>query len=185
MIESLFFALWFFWPAGSANSAPILANNIPYLRKHNTPLDFGKSFRGKRIFGTHKTWRGLGAGVANGAIIGFVQWLLASNIAWFADLTDKIDYTNPNVIIFGAVLGFGALAGDAIKSFFKRQIGVPSGESWFPFDQTDFIIGGLLISIPFANLDVSTYITIFIVYALLHPVANIVGWLLHLKPRPF
>ena len=173
MIQTILFALWFFWPAGSANSAPILANNVPYLKKHNTPLDFGKSFRGKRIFGDHKTWRGLGAGVLNGAIIGFVQWILASNISWIADLTDKIDYTNPNVIIFGAVLGFGALAGDAIKSFFKRQVGKKSGESWFPFDQTDYIIGGLLVSLPFVTLEFTTYIVIILVYALLHPVANI------------
>jgi len=185
MIQTILFALWFFWPAGSANSAPILANNIPYLRKHNTPLDFGKSFRGKRIFGDHKTWRGLGAGIANGLLIGVVQWLLASNIDWFAKLSTTIDYTDPAVIIFGGLLGFGALAGDAIKSFFKRQLGVPSGHSWFPFDQTDFIIGGILVSLPFIHLSFTDYLTVFVVYALLHPVANIIGWLLKLKPRPF
>jgi CDP-2,3-bis-(O-geranylgeranyl)-sn-glycerol synthase len=41
------------------------------------------------------------------------------------------------------LLGFGALAGDSIKSFFKRRVGVKPGKRWFPFDQIDFVIGAL------------------------------------------
>jgi CDP-archaeol synthase len=35
----------------------------------------------------------------------------------------------------GLLISFGALAGDSIKSFFKRQIGIRSGASWLVFDQ--------------------------------------------------
>lgn len=183
-METLLFALWFFWPAGSANSAPILANNTP-LKHWGTPIDLGKSFRGKRITGDHKTWRGLTAGVINGGIIGFVQLILARNFSFFASIGDAIDYTDGSVILLGAVLGLGALLGDSVKSFFKRQVNIPSGHGWFPFDQIDYIIGGLLFSLLFVRLSPAEYISILLIYALLHPIANLIGWLLKLKPRPF
>jgi len=184
-MTTLLFALWFFWPAGSANTAPILANNIRAISRFTYPLDFYKSYRGRRIFGDHKTFRGLLAGIINGAIIGFLQVVLARNIPFLNDLTTSIDYTSFWIIALGALLGFGALMGDAIKSFFKRQTGVPSGASWFPFDQTDYIIGGLIVAAPFSSLSFVEIIVIFIVYALLHPIVNLVGWVLKLKPRPF
>lgn len=183
-METILFALWFFWPAGSANSAPVLANNTP-LRAWTTPIDFGHTFRGHRITGDHKTYRGLTAGVINGAVIGLVQLLLARNISFFESVGGSIDYTDWSVILLGAVLGLGALLGDVFKSFFKRQRNIPNGHSWFPFDQTDYIIGGLLFSLLFVHLELREYIAIFLIYAFLHPIANVVGWLLKLKPRPF
>jgi CDP-2,3-bis-(O-geranylgeranyl)-sn-glycerol synthase len=38
-------------------------------------------------------------------------------------------------------MAFGALAGDAVKSFFKRQIGIAPGHRWLGPDQLDFIVG--------------------------------------------
>ena len=62
MFKDILFALWFFLPAGLANAAPVFASRIPKSEKLALPLDFGKSFRGKRIFGENKTFRGLLAG---------------------------------------------------------------------------------------------------------------------------
>jgi CDP-2,3-bis-(O-geranylgeranyl)-sn-glycerol synthase len=42
-------------------------------------------------------------------------------------------------------MGFAALAGDSIKSFFKRRIGIQSGSPWIPFDQLDFVVASLLV----------------------------------------
>ena len=86
-MTTFLFALWFFWPAGSANTAPILANNIQAISRFTYPLDFYKSYRGRRIFGDHKTFRGLLAGIINGAIIGLLQVVLARNIPFLNDLT--------------------------------------------------------------------------------------------------
>lgn len=41
----------------------------------------------------------------------------------------------------GLLLGFGTLVGDAVKSFFKRQIGIAPGDSWIGPDQLDFMVG--------------------------------------------
>ena len=51
MKENILFALWFFLPAGIANVAPIFAAKWRLLESLNKPLDFGQTFRGKRIFG--------------------------------------------------------------------------------------------------------------------------------------
>jgi len=183
-MQEVLFALWFFAPAGIANSSPVFANKIPMLHKLGMPIDGGKTFRGKRVFGDHKTVRGFIVGVFTGFLVAGIQMILYKNFSWVADISSTIDYSNPIVLLMGAVLGFGALAGDAIKSFFKRQFSVPSGASWFPFDQIDYIIGGLLVSFPFVSLTLSQYLTILVVWFLIHPLATFFGWILKLKDSP-
>ena len=53
--KDILFALWFFAPAGLANAAPVFANKIPRSDWLAVPLDFGKSLRGRRIFGDRKS----------------------------------------------------------------------------------------------------------------------------------
>jgi CDP-2,3-bis-(O-geranylgeranyl)-sn-glycerol synthase len=183
-MELVLFALWFFAPAGIANSSPVFANKVPLLKKLGMPIDMGKTYRGKRVFGDHKTVRGFLAGILSGILVASIQMFLYSNSSWIVDISGSIDYSQPIVLLMGAMLGLGALTGDAIKSFFKRQTGVESGKSWFPFDQIDYIIGGLVFSIPFVNLKPSEIIAIFIVWFLIHPVATFIGWLIGLKDSP-
>lgn len=184
-MTEIIFALWFFAPGGFANAAPVIANNIPYIRDFNYPMDFYKTFRGKRIFGDHKTFRGLLSGGLVGAVIGLLQMLSYSSMSVLHSLPQWVNYESPMSILLGASIGTGALVGDAVKSFFKRQVGIKPGGAWVPFDQIDFIIGALAFSAPFAVLDLRMYVIIFIAMALLHPVINILGWLLHLKSKPF
>ena len=42
----------------------------------------------------------------------------------------------------GLRFGIGAMAGDSIKSFFKRRTNIPPDEPWIPFDEVDFALGG-------------------------------------------
>lgn len=183
-MDLILFSIWFFWPAGTANSAPVIANKIPFLKKLGMPIDMNKTYRGKRIFGDHKTLRGFFSGVLAGFLVAVLQMILYSNFNWFRSISPEIDYSQPIVLLLGAALGFGALFGDAIKSFFKRQFSVPSGKSWFPFDQIDYIIGGLLFSIPFVILSISEYVCILLVWFLIHPIATFIAWLLKLKDSP-
>lgn len=183
-MDSILFALWFFAPVGIANASPVFANRVPILQKLGMPIDGGRTFRGKRIFGDHKTLRGLLAGTLFGFLTTTLQMFLFDNFSFFENISRSVDYSSPVVLLMGAALGFGALAGDAIKSFFKRQFSVPSGQSWFPFDQIDYIVGAILISLPFVTLDIKDYLVIAIVWFLIHPAATIVGWLLKLKDSP-
>lgn len=183
MIEHIFFALWFFAPAGFANAAPIFANKIPLLNKWKTPMDFGKLYKGKRLLGDNKTWRGFCFGIGIAIITIILQKLLYANNQWLQDTIILVDYTNISIWL-GVFLGAGALLGDAVESFFKRQANVPSGEAWFPFDQIDYVIGGTLLSALVITLPPIYNITILVVWFSLHLISSYIGFLLGLKEKP-
>jgi len=64
-----------------------------WLNRLKTPLDFGLSFRGKRIFGDHKTWRGLVINVLFCTIGTMIQaWL--QNKGYLPQWILLVDYTN-------------------------------------------------------------------------------------------
>lgn len=166
-------ALLFFLPAGIANMSPVIINKIPCINQWKTPLDLGKSYRGKRIFGDNKTWRGLVMGTLFGGLTGLAIGALNHN---------TVGVLHP--FWAGCVLGAGALLGDAIESFFKRQRGVQPGKPWFPFDQIDYIIGGLLAIYIFMQPQLWVMLTIFVVYFGLHLLLAYIGYLLGFKKTP-
>lgn len=175
-ITDAIWAFWFFLPAGIANMTPPIANKIPILNRWNTPMDFGKSFRGHRIFGDNKRWRGLVAGTVLAGLTSAMEYsyLLALDVG----------HLIVTFVFIGVALGLGALIGDATASFFKRQLGIKSGNSWFPFDQIDYIIGGLLFSYPFVHYTKQEVIAIFAIYFGLHLLISYVGYLLKFKEKP-
>ena len=183
-MEAILFTIWFFAPAGVANMAPVISNNIPLLAKYNQPLDFGKKFRGKRLLGANKTIRGLLSGIVFGAFIGVIQIILFRNIAWIETFTRDIDYGSAYAIGLGAALGFGALLGDAVESFFKRQLDIAPGKSWPIFDQVDLIAGAAVISLFFTVQPWNIYVIAFSLVLFLHPAINITSWLLGLQKEP-
>jgi CDP-2,3-bis-(O-geranylgeranyl)-sn-glycerol synthase len=170
MINLLFLSFWYFLPAGIANLVPPLAVHLPGLKHWNTPLDLGYSYRSTRIFGDHKTWRGLTTGILCGTFISYLQ-------AFFID-------PPADPILLGFLLSLGALLGDAVKSFFKRRTHVPPGKSWFPFDQLDYIAGGLILSSFYYTPPPAIYFGVIILYFGLHLAVSYLGYLLKIKPDP-
>ena len=183
MFHAIFFSLWFFAPAGLANLAAFLAGKIKALKGFNYPVDCYKKIHGKRILGSHKTFRGFIAATIVGILFCFLEVWFYTNFSFIHQLV-SLDYSFINPFILGALLGFGALFGDMVKSFFKRLINIPPGESWFPFDQTDYILGGILFSLFYIHLSLGDYILLFIVWSLLHPLINFIGYLLRLRHKP-
>lgn len=170
-LEHALYALLFFLPAGISNMVPVFASKLPGLRNWNTPLDGGRTWRGKRIFGKNKTWRGLISGTVAGTLVAMVVYGAFTSL-------------NLEIILVGAAMSAGALVGDAVESFFKRQRGIASGKAWFPFDQTDYIIGGLLFTLPFGILPLWLVVWTFVIYFGLHLLSSYVGYLLGLKNDP-
>lgn len=168
-------------PAGIANMMPVLVAKVPFL---NAPMDFGYSFRGKRIFGDHKTWRGLVFGMMSAGIVNALLLLALWNIFGEGRPIEMIGYQRS--FYAGLILGAGALLGDAIKSFFKRQLNIAPGKSWVPFDQVDWILGAL-IAVHFLVQPQPTevWIAALLLFGLLHPVINILGYVLHIKKKMF
>jgi len=184
MFETIFFALWFFLPAAVANVTPIFAAHISFLKKYGYPIDFYKTYKGKRIFGAHKTIRGFIVGIIFATITLWLQQIIVNNSSIIAGLTSQTDYSALPVLIVGPLFGIGALFGDAIESFFKRQRGIKPGDGWFPFDQTDYIIGGALATMPYIKLSILQYIVLIIIWLIIHLIASFIGFKLHLKEKP-
>lgn len=182
-MEAILFALWYFLPAGVSNMAPIFVARIPRLRNWNTPIDLHRSWRGHRIFGPHKTIRGLLAGTIAGAFVGLIQYLLVDEIGTIIELPSTL-YSGYTPIYLGILLGAGALIGDALESFFKRQSGVAAGQSWFPFDQIDYIIGACLLAAIIAPLSYAQYILILVIWFSMHLGAGYIGYIFRLKSTP-
>lgn len=183
MISDALFVLWFFLPAGIANVAPIFAAKLPFLRTFSFPLDFYATFRGKRILGDHKTVRGLLSGILIGILTVYLQIYLYEQVPFVRSFV-SIDYSSINPVLFGLLSSVGALGGDALKSFFKRQLEIPPGKSWFPFDQVDYVIGGMIVTSFYIRLTLLQYLLLFILWSLIHPLASFIGYLLKLRDRP-
>lgn len=182
-MREILFAFWFFLPAGLANAAPVLANRLVGYNKWNAPLDFGLSWRDKQLFGANKTWRGLVAGMILALITIAVQRACYNQSEWVREIS-YLNYDVINIWKLGVLFGTGSLLGDAVESFFKRQVGVAPGHAWFPFDQIDYIIGGLIFSLPVIRLSVSSYLWIIIVWFGMHLLVSYLSFLLKLKSRP-
>ena len=177
MNESVLFVLkcaYFMLPAYLANMTPVLVKKIPFL---DYPIDFNKKLRGKPILGTHKTIRGIVFGVIAGIVIASIQFSLQA-YPFFRNLS-FIDYSN--WLAIGFLLGFGALVGDSVKSFFKRRSNIKPGKSFFPWDQLDYSIGSLLF-VSFIFLPSwQIALTIIILNLILHIAANHAAYYLRLS----
>lgn len=140
--------LYFFIPAYISNMMPVFVKKINFLDK---PVDFGKKFHDKRILGTNKTWRGFFFGIICATIAFEIQRFLfnhgiATNLAY-------VNYASLPIFL-GALLGFSALFGDIIESFFKRQLNIPPGRPWVPFDQLDFLIIAIIFTLPWSGAEI-------------------------------
>ena len=184
MLQDILFAIWFLLPAAAANAAPVFAAAIPLVKKIDTPIDAGKIFRGYRLLGPHKTWRGIIAGIVIATIVLWLQRLFTEYLIWDQVAADNINYSDLPVFLLGPLFAIGALGGDAIESFFKRQRNIKSGTAWVPFDQLDYVIGSVAVSLLFVILSPLQYMWIFIVWFLMHLSASYIGYRLGLKRDP-
>jgi CDP-2,3-bis-(O-geranylgeranyl)-sn-glycerol synthase len=175
-MSELLWGIWLFLPAGIANAAPVLVAKIPGLKNWDTPLDMGQTWHGKRLLGPNKTWRGVICGSLLAGIFAVFQHML-----WVQDPNNETLFIH---FCLGLLLGTGALLGDAIESFFKRKKGVKSGDSWFPYDQTDYIIGGLLFSYPLMQPSGPVMFGILITYFVLHLLTRYIGYLSGINDKP-
>lgn len=179
-MHDLLYSVWLFLPAGVANMVPTIVWRLPGLRHWNSPVDFGRQVRGVRALGPNKTWRGIVCGVLVGTLVFFLQQHYASNLGNFSNYLHAVGYTDLP-LLFGVLLGFGALFGDVVESFIKRQKHIAAGTSWFPFDQLDYIIGACLLTLPLYAPALHVYALIFINWFALHLIFSAVGYFLKFK----
>lgn len=177
-MEIILKTIWFFLPAACANMAPVIFNRLPFL---NFPLDFNIRLNNKPLLGKNKTWRGLLVGIIFAIIIVYFQKAFYLETGFL----NIIDYSQINIILFGFLSGFGALFGDAFKSFFKRRLNIAPGTIWAPFDQLDWIIGANIFISFYIFLEFKYVLTSIIILTILHPIINLIGYKLKLKNNKF
>ena len=187
-------ALWLMLPA-------YLANMLPVLVGGGAPIDGGRNWKdGQRMLGDGKTWRGLLlAPVLAVLLVGVLRWTTTFP-AWgrygFSDYGPS-----PWWVLLAYAMALGALVGDALESFFKRRTGRVRGERWVPFDQLDFVAGGLLfvalvstvlalVGATASNyfLDAFTWPRLLVIVLLtpaLHLVVNLIGYKIGAKDVPW
>jgi CDP-2,3-bis-(O-geranylgeranyl)-sn-glycerol synthase len=125
--------LYFMAPAYLANMAPPFAR---YWPGRNRPIHEG-------LLGSHKTVVGAALGVAAGVLATAAQAAIDAPFG-------RVDYRYWPLLGLG--FGGGAMAGDCLKSLFKRRLRIAPGKPWLPFDQLDFAAGALLLVGPWATL---------------------------------
>lgn len=151
------------------------------------PIDLGRSFRGKRIFGDHKTWRGL-----------FIITVFCTLGAWIQAQVQGTGQLPPWLPLcdygrlwfaVGLSLGLGATLGELPNSFLKRQIGVLPGMRergipggiFFVLDQVDLTVGVWIFLYFLIKPSVSLILWSFALTIPLHLLVSFIGYALGMR----
>jgi hypothetical protein len=165
--------------------APVLRWDVaPALKR---PLDGGRTWRGRRLFGDNKTWRGalaMSAGVVAAAL------LLRPFDAWWTRLPAAI--RDAGVVPYAVLLAIGVVLAELPNSFLKRRLDVPPGGrrrstvgvAMIVLDQGDFVLGAWLALAPIWCMTVAQATIAFAVVVAVHAALNVVGWAIGAREVP-
>ena len=169
--------LWLAVPiiaAGLVHLAVMKLDLLPGLRR--SPIDFGLTFRGRRLFGDNKTWRGAVVTIATTTL---AAWGLAKLSACCWHLPALTPFAELHPLAWGLLLGTGYIAGELPNSFAKRQIGIAPGASgsggagrvFWVVDQLDSLVGMLIAVAPVWRPSLGLLATIIAIMLVAHPVS--------------
>ncbi|WEL16878.1 CDP-diglyceride synthetase [Halorhabdus sp. SVX81] len=172
-------AFWAMLPA-------YLPNNVAVLAGGGQPIDGGRTYRGARLLGDGKTWRGTVAGTAAGAALALALDAAAPAIG------DAIGVALPGFPIAAAVaLALGAMVGDIAASFIKRRLDRQRGAPVPGLDQLDFVLGALGLAALAAptwfgeTFTPAVLAVVVILTPILHVTTNALAYVLGLKDEPY
>jgi len=147
------------------------------------PLDAGHCFRGRRIFGDSKTWRGVLVAVLGCTIgVAIQKHLIGEHAAGIA----RVEYARLDVVTFGVIMGVTAMLGELPNSFIKRRLNIPPGQStkgwlavgFYVWDQVDLLMFSLPALSLWADIDGALVATAVMVTLILHPMTSLIGYLI-------
>jgi CDP-2,3-bis-(O-geranylgeranyl)-sn-glycerol synthase len=184
-LEAALAGVWLMLPALIPNSAAVLWGG-------GTPMDFGSIWKGKRVLGDGKTWRGFFGGAITGTAFGIIQvgivHALSADGSWgFGAWPWSL------VAVFS--LSFGSMFGDSFGSFVKRRMGRERGAKALVLDQYNFVLGAIILILIFRpgwfmehyidGNGIFGLILFLVVVPLLHRGVNIIGYKLGKKNVPW
>ncbi len=169
MLGVILHSFYYISPAYCANALAVFGGG--------KPVDFGKKWRGKRVFGDGKTWKGLIIGVIAGTLFGLMWFYLSKsgplNEVYYSVFDFRI--TDP---LFGMYLSLGAMAGDLVNSFIKRRLGMKSGAPLWGADQLNVLFGGLLFAYFLAPTFIifEEFIALLVITFAIHLIGNQIAY---------
>ena len=163
----------------------------PLSARFAVPLDGGRTFRGRRLFGENKTWKGfvvmVPATTLAFAFLGALAGALPTVGARLWPLT-PLQYAG-----VGAFTALGFMLGELPNSFIKRQLdiapgGAPAsaGARWLGFivDRLDSVVGGLFFLSLLVPMDWQTWLWALGLGPVVHWLFSVVLYLIGVKSRP-
>lgn len=172
--------------AGAVHAPVIKLDLAPWLAR---PLDFGRTVRGKRMFGANKTWRGPAVMSAVAVLVVFLQSELY-DLRPFREIS-LVDYSQTSWLALGLALGISYSLSELPNSFVKRQLNIPPGGVsrtraivQYVVDQADSVVGGTLALAFFLPGAVEILLLVFVVGFALHVVMDQLFFLFAVKRHP-
>ncbi len=162
--------------------APVMRWDL--ARPLKRPIDGGRTWRGRRLLGDNKTWRGALAMTAGPAL----ATVVLSRCAWWrARVPAPVAAADP--LVLGALLGASVWLGELPNSFLKRQFGIPPGEQQRTVagvaisvvDQFDFVLGAVLLLRPVWRMRAADVAEAAAVVTAVHLPLNVAGRLLGVR----
>ncbi|UCF89593.1 MAG: CDP-archaeol synthase [bacterium] len=160
-------------------------------RPFATPLDRGRTFRGRRILGDNKTLSGFMALVP---ATGCTFYLLGTLVHRNPELLEGVWPLRPTAFgLLGLLAGLGFMLGELPNSFIKRQMGIGPGEPgrglaaktvFTVVDRIDSMLGMLLVLSLAVPVPLRTWLYVIVVGPFIHWFFSYLLFLLKVKGRP-
>jgi CDP-diglyceride synthetase len=179
--------LWLFLPIlGAALAhAPVLRFNL--LPRLKQPIDRGRCWRGRRLLGDNKTWRGALVMTTGAALAAILLW----QWPWFrARMPEEI--RRAGALPYALLLSLGATLAELPNSFLKRQLDIAPGKQRGSFlgamlsifDQGDFVFGVWIALLPIWVMSPTQALTAFVAVVLVHAIINVIGYAIGARTSP-
>jgi CDP-2,3-bis-(O-geranylgeranyl)-sn-glycerol synthase len=171
--------IWAMLPAYIPNNVAVLAGGGP-------PIDGGREFRGTRLLGDGKTWRGTAVGIGAGVLVGLLLNAVQDSVVATLGLPLP-EFTLAAIVALSA----GAMLGDIAASFLKRRSGRRRGSPFPVLDQLDFVVVALLLAAVAdpawfgAVFTVPVLVVVLLLTPALHVSTNAIAYWLGLKDEPW
>jgi CDP-2,3-bis-(O-geranylgeranyl)-sn-glycerol synthase len=176
-------ALYLFSPLLVAVAISALVQRFDVWASLKAPIDGGRSFRGKRLFGKSKTWRGVVV-----AVLGCIPTVALQKyvLVEVARPLAVVDYAEVSSLVLGTTMGVAAMAGELPNSFVKRQLGIEPGNTargrvlravFWTWDQVDLLTLAWLLLLPWVEPTARLVLASFVLALVVHPLVAEIGFL--------
>jgi hypothetical protein len=152
------------------------------------PIDAGRTFRGRPLFGKNKTFRGVLA-VGAGTAIGFLLRAFIGGTAILEPEAPWLSQPSIGTALFGFLVGAAAMLSELPNSFVKRQLGIRPGEQgwrvlgvvFYIVDQIDLLVGVCLVLSLAVTLSPLFVLWSAVILFVAHQVLTVAGFALGMR----